>query len=140
MAGHADGAQEASELNKEVLASIEKLKRAAEKQPIPEAQAGAAKQMPAALKAPIRAFALTVMRQTEKQENTLKLALDAVMPVMEPHTTRPSLSVRSFFQSSAAALPALFSRSASLDPCLSRVCHCIAGCGLCELEESSPTI
>ncbi len=130
MPGHADSVQEASELNKEVLTSIEKLKRAAEKQPLPEAQAGAAKQMPAALKAPIKAFALTVMRQTEKQKNTLKLALDAVMPVMEPHTTRPSLSVRGSLQGSAAVLPALSSESAGLDSCLSSIRHCTTGCEL----------
>ena len=57
MAGRADGAQDPSELNKEVLASIEKLKRAAEKQAVPELKSGAAKQMPVALKAPIKAFA-----------------------------------------------------------------------------------
>ncbi len=104
MVGHADGTQEPSELNKELLASVEKLKRAAEKLPIAEPQAGATKQIPAALKAPIKAFALTVMRQTEKQKNTLKLALDAVMPVMEPHTTRQSLSVRCSLYTSAPLL------------------------------------
>ena len=92
MSGHADGAQDTSELNKEVLASIEKLKRTAEKQPVPDQ--GAAKQMPAALKPLIKKFAEAVMRQTEKQTDTLKLALDAVMPVMGPYTSRQSLTVR----------------------------------------------
>ena len=91
--GHADGAHDPSELNKEVLASIEKLKRAAEKQATPDAKSGTAKQLPPALKAPVKAFAVAVMRRTERQKNVLKLALDAVMPVMVPHMTRPSLSV-----------------------------------------------
>lgn len=106
-ANHADGAQNPSELNKEVLASIEKLKRAAEKQPIPESKSGTAKQMPAALKPPIKAFAMAVMRQNEKQTDALKLALDAIMPVMAPYTNRQSLSVRRSLHASAPFITAL---------------------------------
>lgn len=83
------------ELNKEVLASIEKLKRAAEKQTAPEAKGDAAKQMPQALKPAIKAFALSVMRQAEKQKSALKTAVDAVMPSIKPYASRPDFTVRS---------------------------------------------
>ena len=91
---HPDGAQE-SELNKEVLASIEKLKRAAEKYRAPAAEAGAAKQIPSELKAPIKAFSLAVMRQNEKSKTALDSALDAIMPAMEHLASRRDFQVRS---------------------------------------------
>ncbi len=49
------------ELDKGPLASSGKLKRAAEKQPLSVAKAEEPKQTPAALKAPIKAFAVAVM-------------------------------------------------------------------------------
>jgi len=100
---HADGGKTTPELDKEALASIEKLKRAAEKQPLPMAQSDAPKQTPAALKAPIKAFAVAVMRQSQKHKPALKIALDAVMPVMEPYTSRHNFTVRSSLSSHIAS-------------------------------------
>ena len=89
----ADPAHGPPELNKEVLATIEKLKKAAEKHPAPAASSYAAKQIPSSLKPPLKAFALAVMRQTEKDKEALRLATQAVMPFMEPYVSRPNLMV-----------------------------------------------
>ena len=78
-----------------MLATIEKLKKAAEKHPAPAASSDAAKQIPSALKPPLKAFALAVMRQTEKDKEALRLATQAVMPFMEPYVSRPNLMVGS---------------------------------------------
>ena len=89
----ADPAHGPPELNKEVLATIEKLKKAAEKHPAPAASSDATKQIPSSLKPPLKAFALAVMRQAEKDKEALRLATQAIMPFMEPYVTRPNLMV-----------------------------------------------
>ena len=82
-----------------MLASIEKLRRLVEKYGAPAAEAGAAKQIPSALKAPIKAFSLAVMRQNEKSKTALDSALDAIMPAMEPFASRRDFQVRSLAHS-----------------------------------------
>ena len=76
-----------------MLATIEKLKKAAEKHSSPAASSDVAKQFPSALKSPLKSFAVAVMRQTEKDKEAVRLATQAVMPFMAPYVSRPNLMV-----------------------------------------------
>lgn len=101
----ADPARGPPELTKEVLATIEKLKKAAEKHAAPAASSDAAKQIPSSLKPPLKAFALAVMRQTEKDKEALRLATQVVMPFMEPYVSRPNLMVCSLKRCASVSCP-----------------------------------